>query len=179
MTLYLIFGAQGSGKSTFAPYIAQKLGVPYITTGEIFRAEMEKKTPLGAQVEERMNKGILIDDETTWLVLKPFLEQATGGVLLDGFPRNINQSELLETEGYEVSKIFYMTVSEGIAQERLLARGRTDDTPEGIKNRLGLYNERTLPVIDFYKRSGVEVIELDNSSTQDKVRDLIDDYFKN
>ena len=95
MRTYLIFGIQGSGKSTLAPYLANKLEVTYLATGQMFRSEMAKKSALGKLVRQRMKQGILIDDETTWKMLEPFLHQHPKGVLLDGFPRNLNQVKFL------------------------------------------------------------------------------------
>lgn len=179
MSNYLIFGSQGSGKSTFASFIAQKLGVDYLATGELFRLEMDQKTAIGKLVAERMNKGILIDDETTWELLAPHLEKATNGFLLDGYPRNLNQADTLEKNGYRFAKVFYMTLDEKTAVERLLGRSRADDTEEGIKSRLDLYKKFTLPVIAFYKKQGVEVVNFDNTLSKEVVQGKIDDYFKN
>ncbi len=179
MNGYLIYGPQGSGKSTFAPYIAEKLGVSYLTTGQIFRDEMAKGTEVGKKVAERMTQGILIDDKTTWEVLEPRLEAAKNGFLLDGYPRNLNQVKTLEEKGYTFKKIFYMALAEEVAIKRLLDRGREDDTEEGIRTRLNFYKNQTQPVLDHYKQSGVEVKKIDNLPNPEVVRKNIDDYLKN
>jgi adenylate kinase len=176
---YLIFGIQGSGKSTLAPYIAKKLGVSYLSTGQLFREEMEKKTSLGNLVRDRMNRGILIDDETTWEMLEPYLRDHPQGVLLDGFPRNLNQAEFLEKKGLGIDKVFYLNLPEDLASERLIKRGRDDDTKEGIVNRINLFKEQTLPVFAYYQKSGVEVVTIDNTPKLELVQKSIDDYLKN
>ena len=179
MKNYLIFGSQGTGKSTYAPYIAEKLGVSYLTTGQLFRDEMAKSTEVGKKVSERMNQGILIDDSTTWEVLEPYLKKATAGFLLDGFPRNLNQVRVLEESGFGFKKIFYMVLDPEVAMARLLSRGRADDTEEGIRTRLDFYKKQTLPVVDHYRQLKVELVEIDNSSEPDVVKKNIDDYLKN
>lgn len=179
MKTYLVFGIQGSGKSTLAPYIAQKLKVSYLSTGNMFREEMAKKTPLGNLVAQRMNDGLLIDDETTWEMLEPYLKKHQGGVLLDGFPRNLNQVKFLQNKGIEISKVFYLSLPEELAIKRLIKRGRDDDTEEGIINRISLFKEQTLPVFDFYQKSGVEVVTIDNTPELTEVKKKIDDHLKN
>lgn len=179
MKNYLIFGIQGSGKSTLAPYIADKLGITYLATGGLFRDEMAKETPLGKLVSERMNKGILIDDETTWAMLEPYLKEHPEGILLDGFPRNLNQVDFLEKKNFDITKVFYINLSKETAINRLINRGREDDTEEGIRNRINLFKEMTLPVFDHYQKKGVEVITIDNSPTLSEVKKTIDDYLKN
>lgn len=179
MSNYLIFGSQGSGKSTFAPNIAQKLAVAYLATGELFRTEIEKDSAIGKLVSERIKKGIYIDDATTWQVLVSHLEKATNGFLLDGYPRNLKQVATLEKNGYQFAKIFSMTMAEKVAIKRLQERGRADDTQEGIKSRLDLYKKLTLPVLNFYKKQGVEIVTFDNTPEKEVVREKINDYFKN
>lgn len=175
----LIFGSQGSGKSTYAPYIAKKLGVSYLATGNIFREEMARKTPLGEAVQERMAQGILIDDDITWGVLKPYLEKAPQGFLLDGFPRNLNQVEMLQAANIDIEKIFYVKLPPELALARLMARKRDDDTEVAIRNRLNAYKLSTVPVVDYYRRQGVEMVEIDNQPAVERVKKSIDDYLKN
>ena len=179
MRTYLIFGIQGSGKSTLAPYLANKLEVTYLATGQMFRSEMAKKSALGKLVRQRMKQGILIDDETTWKMLEPFLHQHPKGVLLDGFPRNLNQVKFLEKKGIMIEKVFYLSLPKELAIKRLLTRGREDDTEVGIRNRINLFKEQTLPVFDYYQKSGVEVVTIDNTPALEEVKKTIDDYFKN
>jgi adenylate kinase len=176
---YLILGSQGSGKTTFAPYIANKLQVTYLATGSLFREEMKKGSEIGKLVEQRMNQGTIIDNPTTWEVLKPHLEKADKGFLLDGFPRNREQAQFLEEHGYHIGEIFHLVVEEGVAIQRLVSRGREDDTEAAIKARLDYYEKETLPLLDYYKNKGISVVEIDNTPEIAVVKERIDGHFKN
>lgn len=94
----IFFGPPGSGKGTYASRVAAQLGIPHISTGDIFRAEIAAGTPLGKKVEERIKKGILIEDETTIAILKKRIEQkdCKKGFILDGFPRTLEQMKALD-----------------------------------------------------------------------------------
>jgi adenylate kinase len=183
----IIFGPQGCGKGTQAEKIAERYGIPHISTGDMFRAAMEKGTDLGKQIKDRMNKGILISDEITIKLVEMRLKDTdcTEGFILDGFPRTIEQAEALD-EMAEIGFVIVLDVPEDVLIERLSKRRqcnnckritnvsegekckkcdgeliqRKDDTPEGIKQRLTMYRDQTEPLIEYYKpRDIVHVID--------------------
>lgn len=173
----LVFGAQGSGKSTHAKYIAQKLGVTYVYTGDLFRELEEENSSRGDKIRQLMKKGIIIPNEISVPAINEYLKKfdLSQGVVLDGYPRNLGQAEDLPIK---IDTIFYVTLPENIAIERLLLRKRYDDTAETIKTRLDLYKKETLPVLQFFKEKNVRIFEIDNTPPVEEVRKRIDDLLE-
>ncbi|PIT93671.1 adenylate kinase [Candidatus Falkowbacteria bacterium CG10_big_fil_rev_8_21_14_0_10_43_11] len=118
-----LFGPQGSGKGTQAKILSQKLNLPHISTGELFRLAMENKTALGKQVEETINGGQLVSDEITFGLLKERVANldCSEGFVLDGYPRTIKQAELLN-QCATVSKVIFIEISDEEAVKRLSSR---------------------------------------------------------
>jgi len=173
----LVFGAQGSGKSTHAKYIAEKLKVPYIYTGDLFRELENENSERGKRIRELMHEGRLIPDEISIPAFEEYLNKfdISAGIVLDGFPRNLHQAQYLPIK---LDLIIYITLTESVAIERLKLRGRYDDTSEGIKNRLALYKTQTEPIIKYFEGVGVPVKYVDNSPSIEEVRKTIDDQIK-
>ena len=152
----LIVGPQGAGKGTQAGLLAQNLGVPHISTGDIFRANVGAGTDLGVLARKYMDDGELVPDEVTVaMVAARFDEPDAGkGFLLDGFPRTVVQanklSEILLDRGEDIDKVLLLEVPDEVLLERMLARGRADDTAEAISRRLALYHSETKPLLDYY-----------------------------
>lgn len=165
----LFIGAQGSGKSTQAKLLAEALGLPYISTGNIFR----QTASADEVIRSILDKGELVDNWTTNQVVKKRLEQedCQNGFILDGYPRNIEQIKLFDPK---FDKAFYLNVPEEQVIERLLKRGREDDTPEGIKTRLDLYYQQTQPLLDYYQKLG-KLIEVDGLGSVDEIQQRIRD----
>lgn len=147
----VIMGPQGSGKSTQAAILARKLGVPHLQTGEIYRRVGRLNSKMGRKIKRILDKGELVDDETTLAVVDRHLKKLKGGFVLDGFPRTLVQAE---RAGLAIDKVIFLRVSDQEATRRLLARGRTDDTAELIKERLHLYHEETEPILEYYRKEG-------------------------
>ncbi len=127
--LIIFLGAPGSGKGTVADQMVSNHGYKHISTGDIFRKVISEGTPLGIKVKDIIEGGNLVDDETTWEVAKVALDEmdlVNDKVILDGYPRNINQAELLEKymeeKGLPASKPLYFEVSEELLVQRLSAR---------------------------------------------------------
>ncbi|MBB2975450.1 adenylate kinase [Microbacterium endophyticum] len=174
----LIVGPQGSGKGTQGARIAAALGIPAISTGDMFRAAIAGKTPLGLQVQEVIDAGDLVPDELTSAVVRERLSEtdAAGGFLLDGYPRNLGQvSDLdafLTDRDEELTSVIELSVprDESIARLTLRAQqqGRTDDTEEIIANRLRIYERETAPILDVYRERNI-VDAIDGVGTLDDI----------
>jgi adenylate kinase len=152
----LIVGPPGAGKGTQAKLLSAELGVAHISTGDIFRTQVEGRTELGRQVKEYLDAGTLVPDEVTNAMVAQRLtdDVCRAGFLLDGFPRTVGQAEALEAllrdRDCEIDTVLAFDVSEDQVLERLLARGRDDDTEDVIRHRQQLYRQETAPLLDFY-----------------------------
>jgi adenylate kinase len=174
----VLLGAPGAGKGTQAKRIRDKYGVPHISTGDIFRAEIAAKSDLGIQVEEHVQAGRLVPDGLVVDIVSGRLgkNDCAKGFLLDGFPRTVGQAEaldgILSAKGKPLAKVVYLKLSEGEAVVRLLNRakieGRADDTPETIKKRMSVFNDLTEPLIAYYHAAGV-LETVDGDGTVDEV----------
>ena len=158
----ILFGPPGSGKGTQADSIAALYGILHISTGDLFRAAIKNKTPLGLEAQTYMNAGNLVPDAVTIGMLYEAIKAnpAAKGVLLDGFPRTIPQAEALDAffaeRGQAVTQLIALQVEEDELVRRLVGRGekasRPDDAnPTIIRNRLETYNRQTTPVAEYYK----------------------------
>jgi adenylate kinase len=158
----VFLGPPGSGKGTQAKLLAERLGVPAISTGDILRAAVREKTPLGLQAQAVMEKGELVSDDLIVALIRERIGRpdARDGFLLDGFPRTVAQGEALEKmlsgNGDTLSAVVNFSVPENELVQRMLGRaaaeGRADDRPETIRERLRVYREKTEPLIGFYRQ---------------------------
>lgn len=159
----LVLGPQGSGKGTQAKRLAGDHDIPHVSTGDMFRA-LDHTTALGQEVQEIMDRGDLVPDEITIRMIRERLNEddARGGFILDGFPRNLTQAEALDDMLSEIGRtldvILFFDLDDETATTRALGRaheeGRTDDTPESIARRLSIYHSQTEPVVEYYRTSG-------------------------
>ena len=166
----VLLGPPGAGKGTQAQIIAGRLGVPAISTGDIFRANVSGRTELGLQAKSYMDAGDLVPDEITVAMVKDRLAEtdAKGGFLLDGFPRTIAQAEQLRDSlrelGNTLDCVLEMVVEEDelvrrLSGRRVLVDGewvqRDDDKPETVRHRLQVYREQTAPLSGWYDTEGL------------------------
>ena len=160
-TRAVLLGAPGSGKGTQAARLAKALGVPAVSTGEMLREAVTAGSDLGARVEEILNAGALVDDETMAEVVKTRLAEpdAENGFLLDGYPRNQDQAEtltgILEDHERDLDIVWVIDVPESELMRRALARARDDDREEVIQRRLEIFHEKTDPLIAYYTDLGL------------------------
>lgn len=153
----VLLGPPGSGKGTQAGTVAESLGVPAISTGEMLREAVAAGSPLGLRVNEIMAAGELVDDETMADVVRERLaaEDAQKGFVLDGYPRTLSQAatlqEILDRSGKRLDAVVQIDVPESELVNRVLGRHRADDTEEVIRQRLAVYHEQTEPLIAFYR----------------------------
>jgi adenylate kinase len=186
----LILGPQGSGKGTQAKLISDKFKIPHISTGDMFRENISKKTELGKKAEAFIKSGQLVPDELTIALVKDRLSRidAKSGYILDGFPRNDSQAEALD-KITKVQTVLNITLHDDIAVKRISSRRtcekcgaiysaitddikkgcvkcggkliiRADDTPKAVMDRLKIYHEKTKPLIDYYTKKKI-LLEID------------------
>lgn len=152
----VLLGPPGAGKGTQAAILSDKLGVPHISTGDLFRANIGEGTPLGVEAKQYIDAGKLVPTDVTARMVASRLAEAdtANGFLLDGFPRTVEQAELLKAiladAGVSLDGVVEFRVSEDVVVERMLARGRADDNEETIRTRLGVYRDETAPLIEYY-----------------------------
>ena len=165
MTRLIIFGAPGAGKGTQAVRIAASLGIPAISTGDIFRHNIKNETALGLQVKEILASGAYVPDEVTNAIVRDRLGQpdAVGGFLLDGYPRTqaqvVELDDMLAAQSTALDAVLELTVDTDEVVKRLLNRaeidGRADDTEDVIRHRLKIYDEETAPLAALYRSRGL------------------------
>ena len=162
----LILGAPGSGKGTQGRILAERLGLPKITTGDLIRTAMkEGTTPLGIEAKKYYDEGKLVPDSVVLGMIKDELDrpEAKTGAILDGFPRTAAQAELVDKtlaqRGQRLNHILLLDVTEDELVRRMRARsqveGRPDDSPEAIATRLQIYQRDTAPLIAHYTQRGI------------------------
>jgi adenylate kinase len=172
-------GAPGAGKGTQATALAERYGVPAISTGDIFRFNIKNQTPLGIKVKELIDAGEYVPDDVTEEIVAARLAEpdCAGGFLLDGFPRTMHQVYFLDRylaergEGLDV--VVSLHVQAEALVQRLLARakleGRADDNEDTIRRRMEVYAGATMPLIFHYESKGI-LVEIDGTGTIDDVR---------
>ena len=162
MRLVLV-GPPGAGKGTQAVQLAERLGVPHISTGDLFRANLSEMTPLGVEAKRYMDTGHLVPDEVTTRMVRSRLDEpdAGKGFILDGFPRTLPQADaldaMLDELGLPLDAVVEFAVADEVVVQRLLGRGRDDDTEDVIRNRQKVYRDETAPLLDHYRAKLVSV----------------------
>ena len=156
----IVFGPTGVGKGTQAALMAKELSVEHISTGEILRKAVSEKTELGVKAKEIMDHGNLVPDEIMNGIVKDALAgSGSNGFILDGYPRTVEQAKALaktfEELQFDNVIVLNLLADDEEITERLLRRGRSDDTKETIANRLKVYYESTEPVKRYYEELGL------------------------
>ncbi|AQA21808.1 MULTISPECIES: adenylate kinase [Rhodococcus] len=152
----VLLGPPGAGKGTQAAILSEKLGVPHISTGDLFRANIGQQTALGLEAKKYLDAGDLVPSEITNNMVRARVSEpdAVNGFLLDGFPRTVDQAQALEGILGELNAkldgVLAFEVDDDVVVERMLARGRADDTEDVIRNRMRVYREETAPLLDHY-----------------------------
>ena len=171
----VILGRQGSGKGTQSLRIAEQFGCVHLSTGDVLRAAVDAGTELGQQAAGIMNAGGLVGDDIMIPLVAERLAQddiMSGGVLLDGFPRTAEQAKGLEAMLAKLEQQLTVAINLDVPVEevtqRMMARGREDDTEDAITRRLGLYEEQTAPLLDWFAERGL-LATVDGLGEEDEV----------
>jgi adenylate kinase len=164
----IIMGPPGAGKGTQAKVIAERLSIPAISTGDIFRENVKQQTDLGREAQRYIDAGDYVPDEITNAMVRDRLaeDDAKAGFLLDGYPRTVAQvaelDSMVEADGQRIDAVIVLTVEPEEIIQRLVKRaqgeGRSDDTEEVVRHRQELYTEQTAPLIEVYDDRGLLVV---------------------
>ena len=171
----ILLGAPGSGKGTQAAFLIEKHGLTHLSTGDMLRAEIAAGSDLGKQAKAIMENGQLVSDEIVIAMIAARLSDK--GALFDGFPRTIAQAEaldkLLAGRGSQIDCVIELQVDNEEIVKRMLARGRSDDNEETIRNRLKVFEAQTKPLIAYYEAQG-KLRSIDGSGELDTIRARIE-----
>lgn len=167
----LITGPIGSGKTTQARILSQELHLKLIKTGELVRNEAEKDTPEGKLLKGIILKGEMVPDRIAARLFEDALHDIHShkGFISDGYPRRLSQLKVYDPR---IDLMFYIKIPEAVILKRLSKRGRIDDKPEIIKQRVSVYHKETEPILDYYDKQG-KLIEINGIGTIDEVKDRI------
>jgi adenylate kinase len=152
----VLLGPPGAGKGTQAELLSDKLGVPHISTGNLFRANISQATALGLEAQKYLDAGNLVPSDLTNRMVESRIAEpdSVNGFVLDGYPRTVDQAEALERmlkeSDHELDAVLSIDVPEDVVVERMLGRGRADDTEEVIRNRMHVYQSETAPLLEHY-----------------------------
>ena len=176
----ILLGAPGSGKGTQSIILNKKFGLVQLSTGEIIRENIEKKTKLGVQVKNLVDNGEFVSDEIILSIISKRISEddCSKGFILDGFPRNLNQAskfdEILLEKNKKIDFVIELNVSKKNLYKRIENRAiesneaRADDKEEILKNRLNIYDEQTKPLVPYYKKSELH-FEVDGMKSIDEI----------
>ena len=176
----ILLGAPGSGKGTQSIILNKKLGLVQLSTGEIIRENIEKKTKLGLQVKNLVDNGEFVSDEIILSIISKRISEddCSKGFILDGFPRNLNQASKFDEILLEKDKKINFVIELNVSKENLYKRienraiesneARADDKEEILKNRLNIYDEQTKPLVPYYKKAELH-FEVDGMKSIDEI----------
>ena len=170
----VMLGPPGSGKGTQAALLAEKWGIPAISTGEMLRGAVADGTELGRRVEAIMASGKLVDDTTMGEVVADRLAsgEAQGGFILDGYPRTREQvatlERILKEASVDLDAVLAIEVPKEVLTERALARRRDDDREDVIRARFQVYQEKTAPLLDYYEQRDL-LLRIDGHQSVEEV----------
>ena len=181
----IMLGGPGSGKSTYSKFLTKEFQIPHVYTGDMMRSLAQQDTEIGRKVKSALDKGDYVDTKIVLDTLEARLQRkdTVRGYVLDGFPRSMEQVKEMENRNIGHDHVVYLDVAEEEVVRRLMSRGRADDKPDIIKNRIAVYKKQTQPVVDHYKDSlitikakGGEVIEDIAAEIIKKIKDKDENF---
>lgn len=175
-TRVIIMGGPGSGKSTYSEYIIRHFGIKHIYPGGLLRKEIDKGGPDGQKIKNLLDQGKFAPNETVLKLVKKALQEkdASKGYVLDGYPRYMQQVRDMEQNGIAYDVVVFLDVSKEEVIRRLTKRGRKDDKPDIINDRIQLYKKETGPAIEhFRKRPGFISVKAEGKEPGDIAKDII------
>lgn len=176
--IIVLFGAPGVGKGTQAAVLATSLNIAHLSTGDAFRSAIAAASPVGILAKQYVESGALVPDDVVAKIVAEALasEKFAQGAILDGFPRTKAQADALEeilaSKNQVIHKVVNIDVSADTITERLLQRGRTDDTEDVIRYRLDVYTNETKPLLEYYSEKGA-LVTVDGLGTVEEVTNRI------
>ena len=155
----IMLGGPGSGKSTYSEYLVKHFRIPHVYTGDMMRDLAKQDTPIGRKVRGALDKGNYVDTKIVLDTLETRLQNkdTERGYVLDGFPRSMEQVKEMEERNIGYDHVVYLDVAEDEVIRRLMSRGRADDKPDIIKQRLKVYEKETVPIIDYFKDNMITI----------------------
>lgn len=182
----VILGGPGAGKGTQAARLCSQLNIPWISTGDMLRSAIAAQTPLGMQAQPYVEKGELVPDPTLIEFMRSRLDQpdATKGWLFDGYPRTAFQAEeldfLLDELGQTLDWAIYLDVPPAVMMSRILGRSRPDtdgicrldDQPDIVERRIELFQERTIPILEYYEQRS-RLLRVSGDQTPEQIEEYI------
>ncbi|MEH6726967.1 MAG: adenylate kinase [Hyphomicrobiales bacterium] len=178
----ILLGPPGAGKGTQAQFMVEQHGIVQLSTGDMLRAAVAAKTPIGLQAKEIMDRGDLVSDDVVVSIVSDRVDEpdCAKGFILDGFPRTVAQAEaldlMLKQKGLSLDTVIELAVDEGILLDRIIKRAeemkggpRADDNAEALAKRLSVYREQTQPLIDYYRGTGL-LNSVDGMQSMEEVR---------
>ncbi|MBP9716607.1 MAG: nucleoside monophosphate kinase [Candidatus Levybacteria bacterium] len=170
----ILIGIQGSGKSTQGNILSEKLGIPYLSTGHIFRDLAKEHSTLGRQIKLVMNAGLLISDKKTNQIVSDYLSRPEyeKGYIMDGYPRTLVQAKSFKNG---IDKVIYLKISDKEALWRISGREaeREDETLLAIRKRIDLFHKFTEPVIEYYREKGKTVEVNGEQSVEEITKEIL------
>lgn len=186
----ILLGPPGAGKGTQAQFMVKQFGISQLSTGDMLRAAVAAKSPIGLQAKEIMDRGDLVSDDVVVGIVSDRVDEpdCAKGFILDGFPRTVAQAEALDEmltqKGLKLDTVIELSVDEGILLDRIIKRAeeteggpRADDNAEALAKRLSVYREQTQPLIDYYRGTGL-LRSVDGMQSMDEVRASIETVLK-
>lgn len=176
----ILLAPPGAGKGTQAKVLSERHDIPHVEMGQIIRTAIKEETPAGKKAKEYVDSGKLVPDDVVVDLIQERIEQpdCRDGFILDGFPRTLPQAESFEAmaadNDIDLDAVVNLDVSDEEVKSRLLDRGRDDDTPEAIEQRLEEYRNKTAPLIDFYQEEDL-LVKIDGEQSIDDVTESIQD----
>lgn len=186
----ILLGPPGAGKGTQAKFMVEQHGIAQLSTGDMLRAAVAAKTPVGLRAKAIMDRGDLVSDDVVVSIVSDRVDEpdCAKGFILDGFPRTVAQAEaldvMLKRKGLRLDTVIEIAVDEGILLDRIIKRAeeteggpRADDNAEALAKRLSVYREQTQPLIDYYRGTGL-LSSVDGMQSMEEVRASIETVLK-